>query len=346
MAPLPSPKGNPFVWQMAHQLERNGCDLTSLSVRAAGRADVLHIHWPDHFVNRATAAKGVRGAVKVVLCCLLVRVRGRAVVWTVHNLKPHDARHGWLERAFWPVFTSLLSGCVYLTAAGRSAALERFPRLRAKPSPVIAHGSYAGVYPDVAGGPEEARARLGLPAGSAPLLFFGQIRPYKNVPALLDAFASVGDAGARMVVAGDGPDGSLMADLRRKADQDPRVVLTGRVADEDVQSVFAAAVGAVLPFRDVFNSGSLFLALSLDRPVLVPRTSVFAEIRDQVGAAWITFFSPPLTPGALVAFAEHAAGLTASGARPDMSAYAWEDLGAQIVTFYRALLAGTATVDP
>lgn len=340
MAPMPSPKGNPFVWQMAAQLERNDCRLTPLSLAAACRADVLHFHWPDHFVSRPSALSGVRGATKVVLSCLLMRARGRAVVWTVHNLKPHDTRHSWLERAFWPVFTALLTGCICLTTAGRTSALDRFPRLRTKQVAVVAHGSYAGVYPEFDGAAADARDGLGLPADSSPLLFFGQIRPYKNVPALLEAFASVDDPGARLIVAGESPDPSLMAALHEAAARDGRVTMTGRVADEDVQRVFTASVGAVLPFRDVLNSGSVFLALSLRRPVLVPVTSVFTEIAQQVGAEWLTLFDPPLSPEMLTDFTAHARALTGSGTQPDLSAYDWEVLGAQIVAFYRTMLAG------
>jgi len=340
MAPMPSPKGNPFVRQMAEQLRHQGCEVTPFSLAAARRADVLHLHWPDHFVNRASAWSGVRGAAKVVLCCLVARARSRAVVWTVHNLKPHDARHPWLERVFWPVFTALLTGSICLTSAGRSLALARFPRLRRKPCEVIAHGSYAGVYPPHPGDRLAARAGLGLPADSSPLLFFGQIRPYKNVPGLLRAFAAVDDDTARLVVAGECPDAAHAQALHEEAGRDGRVIMTGRVADEDVQRAFAASVGVVLPYLDVFNSGSLFLALSLGRPSLVPRTSVFAEIRQQVGAEWLTFFDPPLDPTSLAAFTSQARELTDAGTRPDLSAYDWEVLGEQIVRFYRSLLVG------
>lgn len=339
MAPMPSPKGNLFVWQMAEQMRRQGCQLTPLSLATARRADVLHLHWPEHFVNRASAWSGVRGATKVVLCCLVARARSRAVVWTVHNLKPHDAQHPWLERVFWPVFTALLTGSICLTSAGRSSALARFPRLRRKPCEVIAHGSYAGVYPAHEGGRRAARVALGLPADSCPLLFFGQIRPYKNVPGLLRAFAAVDDDAARLLVAGDCPDPAYAQALHEEAGRDGRVTMTGRVADEDVQGCFAASVGVVLPYLDVFNSGSLFLALSLGRPALVPRTSVFTEIQEQVGAEWLTFFDPPLVPEALAGFTAHARILTETGSHPDLSSYDWDVLGGQIVAFYRAMLA-------
>jgi len=340
MTPLPTPRGNPFIRQLATELVAGGCTLTGASLRAAWHADVLHLHWPDHAVSRDGWSASLRGATKVVLMCAIVRARRRAVVWTVHNLRPHDRRHPGVERMFWPVFTRLVSGCVFLTAAGRDAALAALPGLRHARTVVVPHGSYQGVYPDFNGSDDDARRSLALPADASPLVFFGQLRAYKNVPGLLAAFAALDDPAARLVVAGDGPDEQLIATVRRAADLDDRIVVTGRVADDDVQRVMRAGVGAVLPFHDVFNSGSMFLALSLGRPVLVPRTEVFAEVRRGVGAAWVEFFDPPLAPADLARFARTAGDLVASGATPDLAAFAWPRLGAQIVEFYRTLVPG------
>ncbi len=43
----------------------------------------------------------------------------------------------------------------------------------------------------------------------------------------------------------------------------------------------------VLPFVEMTNSGSMLLALSLDRPVLVPRLPVTEELADEVGPGWV-----------------------------------------------------------
>lgn len=339
MAPMPSAQGNPFVRQMAQALAADGCAIEGASVASALRADVLHLHWPDHFVNRtAGRLASVRGAVKVLLMALLVRARRRAVVWTVHNLRPHDARHPGVERAFWPVFTRLVSGCVYLTSAGMAAAEATFPALRRTARTVVPHGSYTEVYPVYPGTPADARRSLGMPPDAAPLVFFGQIRAYKNVPGLLSAFSRLDDPGARLIVAGSGPDERLIGEIGRDADSDGRVVITGRVEDDDVGRVMSAAVGAVLPYHDVFNSGSLFLALSFARPVLVPRTDVFAEVQAQVGEAWVRFFDPPLSAADLRRFRDDAVALTGEETRPDLTAFDWHQLGPRIVVFYRGLV--------
>ena len=338
MSPLPTARGNPFIGQMADRLRAEGCQVTAASVRTALRADVLHLHWPDHFVNRDSVLGSLRGTAKVLLMAGLVRSRRRAVVWTVHNLAPHDRRHPAVERWFWPAFTRLVSGCVFLTAAGRQAALAALPGLRRAASVVVPHGSYAGVYPPFDGSPADARRSLGLPPEASPLLFFGQVRPYKNVPGLLAAFRALPGQEPRLVVAGDGPDRVLAARIADMAAADGRVVVTGRVEDADVQRVVTAAVGVVLPYHDVFNSGSMFLALSLGRPVLVPRTDVFSEVQAAVGEPWVRFSDSPLGADDLGRFAADARDLLAGGAAPDLSAFAWERLGGQIVGFYRRLV--------
>ena len=43
----------------------------------------------------------------------------------------------------------------------------------------------------------------------------------------------------------------------------------------------------VLPYRDILNSGSAVLALSFDRPVLVPRRGSLGDLQNHVGRQWV-----------------------------------------------------------
>ncbi|OLT52243.1 hypothetical protein [Cellulosimicrobium sp. CUA-896] len=55
----------------------------------------------------------------------------------------------------------------------------------------------------------------------------------------------------------------------------------------------------VLPFEELYNSGSVLLALSLNRPVLVPASPSSVRLRDEVGAHWVRTYAGPLTAAAL-----------------------------------------------
>ena len=55
--------------------------------------DILHIHWPN---NILTDRLWPRSAVKALLLQLAlrwVRLRGRKVVWTAHDIVSHDQYH-------------------------------------------------------------------------------------------------------------------------------------------------------------------------------------------------------------------------------------------------------------
>ena len=76
-----------------------------------------------------------------------------------------------------------------------------------------------------------------------------------------------------------------LADL---VDATPGVSMTDRaVPDEYVQVVFKAADVAVLPYRQVLNSGVLMLALTFGCPSVVPENPVTA---DTVGSGLVHLF--------------------------------------------------------
>jgi hypothetical protein len=60
------------------------------------------------------------------------------------------------------------------------------------------------------------------------------------------------------------------------------------------QEVTSAQV-VVLPYREMHNSGAVLVALSLDRPVVVPRTPVNQALSDEVGPGWIFMYDGALT---------------------------------------------------
>ena len=55
----------------------------------------------------------------------------------------------------------------------------------------------------------------------------------------------------------------------------------------------------VLPFTEITNSGSVLLALSLDRPVLVPGVPSIDELAAEVGPGWVFTYDGVLDDVAL-----------------------------------------------
>jgi beta-1,4-mannosyltransferase len=313
-------------------------DPYSRAAVASGRYAVWHLHWPELFLNEpgSSGAALVRG-LRLLRAVVGARRRGVAVVWTVHNLAAHDRLHPRLEAAFWAAFPRLVDGTITLSEGGRAAALERFPPLRRHPSTVVPLGHFKGAYP-VTMGPDEARGRLGIPPAARVITFVGLVRRYKGVPQLIRAFRALPDEDLVLVVAGAPRTPALAAEVVAAAGNDPRVRLRLElVPDEEVQLPLLAADLVALPYTAIQNSASALLALSFDRPILVPHLGAMAELRSTVGPDWVRLFTGTLTSRDLAAAVAWACS-TARAATAPLEAFSWPDIAARTVDAYRAAL--------
>jgi len=80
----------------------------------------------------------------------------------------------------------------------------------------------------------------------------------------------------------------------------------------------------VLNYQRVTNSGAALLALSLDRPVILPETPVFRELRDEVGGDWVFLFQDDPMP-AIDACLDRV-----RRDRPRLERRGWDDLGSAV----------------
>jgi hypothetical protein len=92
----------------------------------------------------------------------------------------------------------------------------------------------------------------------------------------------------------------------------------------------------VLPYRDILNSGSALLALSLNRPVLVPRRGALAELQQQVGEAWVRCYDGDLTAETLVDAIAWARETPREPEAP-LHAFAWPSIARAHQLAYRSL---------
>jgi beta-1,4-mannosyltransferase len=179
-----------------------------------------------------------------------------------------------------------------------------------------------------------SRAALQLPQRAFTLLFFGGIRPYKNVPRLLDAFRQLPGDHIQLVVAGLPSLGVTAQQLEQQAQVDPRVSLDLTfIPEADVPKFMAAADLVVLPFHSILNSGSVLLALSHNRAVLAPRMGALPEIQAQVGTRWLRLYDGEISTTVLSAALHEPA--PQEDDRPDLTAFDWEPIAERTVEFYR-----------
>ncbi len=334
---------NPYNWLLNTHLEHEGVDVYGAAPWRVlrGQADVWHVHWPDHVFNQTSAARVALRTRAYLHMAREGRRHGMRLVWTVHNLRAHDGQHAQMEEEFWREFLPLVDGFIHLSEAGRDAAFSRFREISDRPSWVIPHGHYRTEYVTTLGR-EAARAKLDLPEHAPVVLYSGRIRPYKNVPALLQAFASVADPSARCLVTGAPASSELRREIELMGQRDARVRLDLRhLRRRELATALSASDLVVLPYREILNSGSALLALSLDRPVLVPRRGALAELADQVGSSWVRCYDGDLTGSELNEALEWARHAPRSRRAP-LAHFAWPTIARAHRDVYASVVKRTA----
>jgi glycosyltransferase involved in cell wall biosynthesis len=241
------------------------------------RVNLLHLHWMHYHYVRSNRAASVVAFMKLVVKLLLARMLGYRIVWTMHNVLPHERSSpsilDYLGRIFMAqLATSVIVHCNY----GQDVLAHRFHRKRRVF--VVPLPNYGTVLPS-GGSREEARAKLGLQQVELVFLFFGAIRQYKGVTDLIAAFREIPRVDQALVVAGKPANGDIAADIILRVAKDARILTELEyVSDRKLEMYLRAASAVVLPFRDVLTSSSAMLALSASRPVVAPAIGCLPEL--------------------------------------------------------------------
>jgi beta-1,4-mannosyltransferase len=258
---------------------------------AFGNYEVFHLHWPELLLHGRSRLVRLRNLVLLGVLIGRLTVTRTPVVRTVHNLRPHEAVGRSLRWA-----EALLRRVTSVDVFINESDENDYGR-----GVVILHSSYPARR--LAPPPERA---------SAPLVFFGMLRPYKGITELVAAHGSLEQAEGRrppLVIAGAAADRDYVVGLQSMISARADVELFPEFLTKDrLEQLITSASMVVLPYTGLYNSGAVLHALSCGRPVLVPATQATSALEREFGS-WIQTFTPPLQSRDLAAPELHAADL-------------------------------------
>ena len=277
---------NPFVRDLIAGLPPD-CEVRAFTWLRAylSPVDVIHIHWPEYLVRSRFAALRLARSFLLWLLPLWSRRRGVRVIRTVHNLDPHEDVT-LVERQALDALDRRAAALVHLTPS-RDGTTED------QTLTVIPHPHYGGSVDD-----DDLAGNAGTRQG---LLFFGVVRPYKGIEELLTAFESTGRltapaaAGRPPTLTIVGQPWSAAYAEALEAAAPPDVTLDfRRLEDRELHRLIARAGLVVLPYRRMYNSGAVMLALTCGTPVLVPDSVSMRVLRRETGEDWVRVYSGSL----------------------------------------------------
>jgi glycosyltransferase involved in cell wall biosynthesis len=235
---------------------------------------ILHILWNNKFEYFDRT-----------LLMLYYKRQGKKIVLTVHNVNQarRDAKDSLLNRVTLRIQYRLADHSFVHTQKMKSELIEDFG-VKEENVTIIPFGINNAV-PQTDLTVAEAKRILGIQSGEKVILFFGRMRPYKGLEHLLAAYERLSKhrSDYRLIVAGEPKKGSeeYIDEIRRiiqRIDKDERIVCKLQfIPDEETELYFKAADVLALPYKEIFQSGVMFLAYSFGLPVIAANVGSFSD---------------------------------------------------------------------
>lgn len=338
---------NPFINILSRGLAANDVEVRAyIPGWPQPLADAFHVHWLERIFWGRLASRSTwiqrHLADQIVSAGTKYRAAFKPVVWTAHNLRPHDGLSDEKKVVFDKLtsgFMPLVTDVVIMDESIAEVVRSTYPQLRDAHFHLIPHPNFTEEFSRHKPF-RDARAQYSVPPAAPLLVSIGKIRAYKGLPALVRVLRKT-SCDFRLVIAGDGDAGEV-AQISAEAGNDQRFVMDIRTLEaSEVAGLFGTADAAVFNFTSILNSGSVLSALSASTPVICPNVGALAGLAKALGEHWVRTYQAPLTSSVIE---REIRSLRISDPLVcDLSASSPLSVGAQHAAIYRGAMGGAST---
>lgn len=323
------------IWGQSPKLIRAfqyvSCLIFSLLDAKKNKVEVVHYHF-FHYTNLQK------------LCVVLAKVFGFKLVITAHDVESFVGVRDVVKAK------TILSYADQVIAHNAVSKYELVNKITLPSSnvSVIPHGNYLDSINEIPT-KKSARASLGILESDKVLLFFGQIKTVKGLDilllALVEAIKIYPDL--KLVIAGKvwKDDFSVYEKIIAEKKLEAHVVLhIGYIPDQAVANYYCAADLVVLPYRKIYQSGVLLMAMSYKTPVLTSDIQGMTEIVSHNKNGY-TFASENISSlsAMLVDVFNHESNfeeIGCAGYQTVFTDYSWAKIGTMTSTLYKEITCG------
>jgi len=207
--------------------------------------------------------------IKRFFLLFLLKFLNKKIIWTVHNKVPHEAN------IYSKILISLLkrlSSKIHILCPATIAEcnLQKYEKKIIH----IPHGDYFNNYP-----PSDFNIReyYSIPRENNILLFIGQIRPYKNIELLIEAFemSNLSKKNWTLLICGDG---------KLNVQSSKNIILDFNfIPDCKIRAYLEQSSLLIAPYNknSALNSGTLWLACSYAKSFILPDIGCVKDIANR-----------------------------------------------------------------
>lgn len=241
---------------------------------------IYHLHWLHELTKNAANVEEAEMAINEFEALIKrIKTSNAQLIWTVHNLLPHDSRWPQQDRKIHEIVAEASDVIHVMTSDSIDQVSDMYelPKDKTIQTP---HPSYESTFDDTPT-KKESRETLRFSSHARVVLAFGAILDYKGYDELMIAFDHLWMESRYVIllIAGQPSDGELAKRIKNWASSRPMAkVDIRRIPKERMDIYFKSADLVVCPYRISLNSGVAMMAASHKKLVVGPDFGTFREL--------------------------------------------------------------------
>ena len=277
---------------------------------------------------------------KELMPCLFLKFLNLKIVATVHDIEAFSSNE---MNPFQQLMFRLVDEYIVHNSFSKDQLIRSTNgRIKSKQVSIIHHGNYIPYIetPDK----EKARKALNLDTDSPVILFFGQIKEVKGLDILIDAAkkVTIEFPNAQFVVAGKVWKDSFekyATQIEKLGLNDNFITQIKYIPDEHVHNYYNSADVVAIPYRNIYQSGVLLMAMSYACTTVSSDLPAMREIvKDRInGYLFKTGSSDSLADTLIEALQGDIAKIGQNAKETMLTDYDWTDIARQHIEVYERL---------
>lgn len=237
---------------------------------------ILHYHWLEF-----QDIKSLFGMPWKLFCIMLFKLFGGKIIWTVHNISPHQQK--WISLNLrMQQWMAGISDKIHIHCSSTSKLISETFNISEEKLFIHPHPAFPSSFVDREEAIDHLNSNFGtkLTAEKPILLIFGNIAEYKNIENILDIVIS-NEIAVQILIAGTVKKGEHELGKRLKVYSNSEKdisLIPEYISEDDIPFLFGAANFCVFNFKTILTSGSVEMALSFKKTIIAPDLGCISEL--------------------------------------------------------------------
>jgi len=266
---------NPYINNVISILNELGIETYDFKDVKAGRVkvsdiEIANLNWYDNF-NCRSIAKTLADTIKRIVVITYLKINNVRIFYTFHNKTTHDGYHPAFNRFMRTFLICNSDNVLLLNNRSRNYIENQIGKNKAeKKCFFVGHPLYH----------DENKVRLKNKEKMV-FLFFGAVRPYKNIELLIKAWKKSKIKNAKLIIVGKPISTEYGERIKSLCDSDGSIeLILEYVTEKRLASIIALSDIIVAPLQknSSMNSGTLIKAVCSQKNIIIPSIDMVYDL--------------------------------------------------------------------